>query len=332
VSTSLYQRDTKLSFRGRRRTDTDEEVSPDEPAARGGRLAPTAITGLQRAGALLLAAACAFGAAWYVPRVLAADASNLTGTVTSNGIIALNFAGTGQVGRILVNVGQPVRKGQVLATEVAPAALAVVAADSAAIDADRARLAALRAIPAAPATIAAARAQLAKDVAQRAIGRAALAQSRIIAPAPGTVVALNAQAGEIAGSAGVHAYPDQSQSEPVTQQPLFSLLPEGPQASFKVTGPAFDSALPVIELRTAARWQVIVLVSEQSVGAIRLGEHVQVSVPAAGITGEPGRIAELLTAPVATSQGFAYQAIVDVTGRSGTLPLDGMTANVRLSP
>jgi len=57
-----------------------------------------------------------------------------------------------------------------------------------------------------------------------------------------------------------------------------------------------------------------------------------VSVPAAGITGEPGRIAELLTAPVATSQGFAYQAIVDVTGRSGTLPLDGMTANVRLSP
>jgi multidrug efflux pump subunit AcrA (membrane-fusion protein) len=289
------------------------------------------ISGPQRAAALLLAAASVVGLRWYLPRVIAADASELTGAVTSNGVVDLNFAGTGQVGRVLVSPGQPVRKGQVLATEVAPAALAVVAANAAAITADRAQLAALRSTGAISAQIAAARAQLDKDVAQLAVGRAALAQTRIIAPANGSVLALNAQPGEIVSAVGVRAYSQSSQSVPVTQQPLFSLLPEGPQASIKVTGSAADAALPVIELKTAGSWQVVVLVSEQSVGGVRLGEHVAVSVPAVAINAMPGRISEVLTTPVPTAQGVAYQVIVSVNGRPGPSPLDGMTANVRLS-
>lgn len=330
MSTSLYERDSRPQPRALRRIGTGERTRSAGLTARRRQPPRWRITGPPRIAALLLATASVVGVGWYLPRVIAADASELTGTVTSDGVIDLNFAGTGQVGRILVSPGQQVHKGQVLATEVAPAALAVVAADIAAIAADRAQLAGLRSTPATPAQLAAARAQLAKDVAQHAIGRAALAQTRIIAPASGSVQALNAQPGEIASSAGIRAYPYQSQSVPVTQQPLFSLLPEGPQASFKVTGPASDSAVPVIELKTSASWQVIVLVSEQSVGSIRLGEHVAVSVPAAGIHDQPGRIAELLAAPVSTAQGFAYQAIVTVTGRQGAPPLDGMTADVRL--
>jgi len=297
-----------------------------------GRRSPVfrASTGPQRASALLMAAASLVGVGWYVPRVIAADATELTGTVTSNGVIDLNFAGTGQVARILVAPGQQVRKGQLLATEVAPAALAVVAADNAAIAADLARLAADRSAGADAAQLAAARAQRAKDAAQLATDRSALARTRIVAPASGSVLALNAQPGEIVSPAGVRAYPYQSPQVPVSQQPLFSLLPEGPQASYKVTGPATDAALPVIELRASASWQVIVLVGEQSVRRIRLGVRARVGVPAAGIHGLPGRISELLTTPVSTAQGFAYQAIVAVAGGRGAPPLDGMTADVRL--
>ena len=96
------------------------------------------ITRPQRIAVALIAGACLFGAAWYVPRIAAADGRSLSGTVTSSGVVYLNFSSSGQLGAIRARVGQHVKKGELLAAEIAPAAAAVLAADRAAITADKA--------------------------------------------------------------------------------------------------------------------------------------------------------------------------------------------------
>ncbi len=301
--------------------------SQSRPDRRGPR---QHITGPQRTAALLLTLTCLAVAAWYVPRVVTEDGRSLTGTVTSNGVIYLNFAAPGQLAKVLVHTGQSVSSGQVLATEAVPGPTAVSAADRAAIAADKARLADLLAAPAqtTPAGISEARAQLARDQAQLATEAAAVASTRIVAPARGTVIAVNGLPGDTADSAGVRNYPALSPAPPITQQPLFSLLPEGPQASFRAAGSGM--ALPVVALRTVPSWQVIVLVPENSALAARPGQAVTISVPAAHLNAVPGRIGELLTTPVTTGQGIAYQAVVDVLSRGTQPPLSGMTADVEL--
>jgi multidrug resistance efflux pump len=289
------------------------------------------ITRPQRIGAVLIAVACIFGAAWYVPRIAAADSSSLSGAVTSDGIVYLNFTSSGQLATTTASVGQQVRKGQLLATEAAPAVTAVLAAARAAITADKSELAAAQSGGTA-AAVDAAQAQLARDQGQLAVDRADSAGTRIVAPSAGTVIAVNGQPGEIADADGVRDYSAEQQGTPITQQPLFSLFPDGPQSS--VASDESDSAgtLPVIALRTSTDWQVSVLVPESSVAEVRAGETVSIDVPAAGLTGIPGRVQELLASPVATSQGTDYEAVVTVLGRSHDSPPSGMAADVQLRP
>ena len=287
------------------------------------------ITRPQRVAAALIAGACVFGALWYVPRIAAADGSSLSGTVTSSGVVYLNFSSSGQLATIAAAIGQRVSKGQLLATEVAPAAAAVLAADRAAIAADKSELAAALSGGTA-AAIDAARAQLARDKGQLAIDRAEAAGTRIVAPSAGTVIAVNGQPGETADADGIRDYASEAQGTPVTQRPLFSLLPEGPQSSDTAGGSASGGYLPVIALRTSSTWQVSVLVPESSIGDIRTGQVVSVDVPAAGLAGMPGRVQELLTTPVATSQGMGYQAVVTVLDQRQETPPSGMAANVQL--
>ena len=288
------------------------------------------ISWLQRVSAALIAGASIVAAAWYVPGIIAADGRSLTGAVTSNGIIYLNFPGSGQLVAINVHPGQLVRKKQLLATEADPAAYAIIAADKAAITADKAQLGTALAVGA-TAGIASARTLLAKDEALLAIDRAEVAaRTQIVAPCAGTVVAVNGQPGETADAAGIRDYSSQQVGTPITQQPLFSLLPEGPRASVEAGGSAGPASLPVIALRTSSAWQVTALVPESSVAAVKPGRDVTIDVPAAGITGLPGRVQELLTTPVATSQGTAYQAVVTVLGHQQAAPPSGMAADVQL--
>ena len=58
------------------------------------------ITVRERTGEVLIAGACVFAAAWYVPGIVAADGRSLAGTVTSNGTIYLNFSASGQLAKI----------------------------------------------------------------------------------------------------------------------------------------------------------------------------------------------------------------------------------------
>jgi multidrug efflux pump subunit AcrA (membrane-fusion protein) len=289
------------------------------------------ISRAQRIGGLLLMAACVGTAVWYVPRVVAADQRSLTGTVSSTGVIALNFAKSGQLNKINVHIGQQVAKGDTLATESDPATQAVVNADKAAITADNAKLAELRTQPGASqqADIAVANAQLQKDQAQLQTDQASLTGTRIVAQQPGTVVAVNGQPGEQVTALGIRDYTSVSGSAPAGMTPQFSLLPEGPQSRIKAT--SSQSELPVVALRISDSWEVVVLVPESSVSKVRAGRAVTINVPAAGISGVAGRVQEVLPTPQSTASGVAYQAVVKVFGHQDTAPLSGMSADVELN-
>ena len=290
----------------------------------------------QRVGGLLIAGICVVCAAWYVPGVMRNDRRLLTGTVTSTGVITLNFADSGEINKINVRFGETVRKGRVLATEYAPNTASVIAAETAAIASDQARIKQLRAAEAADpaaasidgAQLSADNAQLALDEAQLASDGAKVASTEIIAPSFGTVVAANGQPGEIVTSSGIRDYVADSPQPPAAQRPEFSLFPEGPQSLRRAS--ASQSALPVIALRTSTTWQVVALIPEDSVAGITSGRDVTISVPAAHITGVRGKIDAVLPTPIATSEGTVYQAVVTITGHARNLPLNGMTADVQL--
>lgn len=289
------------------------------------------MTASQRLGGLLIAGLCVAGAWWYIPRVVNADQHSLVGTVSSTGVVALNFAANGQIGNIDVAVGQQVKKGQVLATEYAPTTDTIVKADRAAISAAQAKIAEINANPGPGqmAALAAANAELAKDQEQLANDQQSLAATRIVASAPGTVVAVNGQPGEAVTTLGIRDFQSVSGSTPVGQQPQFSLLPEGPQSNLKATGAANE--LPVIALRTSENWNVVVLIPQTEVSKIKAGQRVSISVPAAGIKGVPGEIIEVLPTPQSTNQGVAYQAVISVLHQGARAPLTGMSANVELN-
>jgi membrane fusion protein, macrolide-specific efflux system len=283
--------------------------------------------GRQRAAGLLLTVACVAGASWFVVRVAGTDERMLTGTVTNNGVIALNFARAGEVATVVATAGERVRKGQVLATQESPAGALVLRADRATIGADRAKLSEAVAGSGPAAEIAAARAQIDKDRAQLAIDRASVASSRIVAPGPGTVMAVNGQPGDYADALGIRDY-TAAQPAGTAQQPLFSLLPEAPQDSLRSSGTGSGTELPLVELRTSASWEVVVLVPENAAATIHAGQAVTVAIPAAHLSGLAGRLQELLPTPVDTSNGVAYQAVVTVPGRLAHPPLSGMAADV----
>jgi len=286
------------------------------------------ITRPQRIAVALIAGACLFGAAWYVPRIAAADGRSLSGTVTSSGVVYLNFSSSGQLGAIRARVGQQVKKGELLAAEVAPAAAAVLAADRAAITADKSQLAAAQS-GGAQAAMNTARAQLARDKAELALDRADAAGTRIVAPTAGTVIAVNGQPGETADAEGIRDYSSELPGTSLSQRPLFSLFPEGPQSG-DVGGANSAAALPIIALRTSDTWQVTVLVPESSVADVKAGQDVTIDVPAASISGVPGRVQELQMTPVATAQGTGYLAVVTVLDRRQDTPPSGMAADVQL--
>jgi membrane fusion protein, macrolide-specific efflux system len=247
---------------------------------------------------LLIVAAGLAVVAWYVAQIAAADGRSFPGTVTSSGVVDLNFAKAGQVATISVRAGQNVKAGQVLATEDAAAATAAVTADQAAIEADQASLAELYSEQEGV-TLATAQAKLAKDKAQLAADEAAVVGMRIVAPMNGTVIAVNGQDGQ-------------------------TVTPEGSQIS--VTSAA---SVPVIMLRTSTNWQVEMMIPASSAGTVPAGGAVTVSVPAAHLSGVRGQVQGLLPTPVQTAQGVEYQALVTVIDNQPEPPLAGMAAYVR---
>jgi multidrug efflux pump subunit AcrA (membrane-fusion protein) len=317
-----------LAQQGDNEPDLSVPTSPDlsplpEPA-------PPRHSRLQRIGGFVIAAACVAAAIWYVPRVISNDSHQLTGTVTSSGVVSLNFTKAGYLASVPVRAGQSVHKGQTLATEYAPATSSLMTADKAAISSDQARLAQLKAVPVTDQTaeVAAANAQLAKDQAQLASDKVNAEATQIVAPSAGTVIAVNGQPGETVSAIGLKTGSPSSQTTQTSQTPLFSLLPEGPQSS-KSSGTG-SSALPVVELRTSSTWHVVALVPESQVSTVKTGQSVTINVPSAHIRGVTGQIQEILPTPTSTPNGLAYQAVVSVTGKATAQPLDGMAADVRI--
>jgi multidrug resistance efflux pump len=285
---------------------------------------------LQRIGGFVIAAVCVAAAIWYVPRVVSNDSHQLTGTVTSSGVVSLNFTKAGYLASVPVRSGQSVHKGQILATEYAPATSSLLTADKAAISSDQAKLAQLKAVPVADETaeVAAANAQLAKDQAQLASDKVNAEATQIVAPSAGTVIAVNGQPGETVSVTGLKTGSSSSQTTQTSQTPLFSLLPEGPQSS--KSGGGSGSALPVVELRTSTTWHVVALIPESQVSSVKTGQAVTISVPSSHIQDVKGQVQEILPTPTSTNSGLAYQAVVSVTGHATAQPMDGMAADVRI--
>jgi multidrug efflux pump subunit AcrA (membrane-fusion protein) len=268
------------------------------PSSRGSEWLRRHVTPRQQAAGLLVVAACLGVVAWYVAGIAAADGRSFPGTVTSSGVVDLNFAKAGQVATISVRAGQNVKAGQVLATEEAAAATAAVTADQAAIQADQASLAELDSEQEGV-TLATAQAKLAKDKAQLIADQAAVGGTRIVAPTGGTVIAVNSQEGQTVTAEG---------------------------SPISVTSAA---SVPVIMLRTSTNWQVEMVVPASSAGTVPAGSAVTVAVPAAHLSGVRGRVEGLLPTPVRTAQGVGYQALVTIIDNQPDPPLAGMAADVR---
>ncbi len=266
----------------------------------------------KRAAGIVVAAASVVGVALLAPSILtAAENETLTGVVTQSSLDSLNFAAAGRVARIRVRLGQVVRKGQLLAREMAPAgALSALRTDRAAIVADKVNLAALTAAGAPPASVTAARAQLATDRAQRAADQAAMA---IRAPMAGTVVAVFGRAGVAASPAGL---PAPGQLPAATQLSALTL------ASLRGGG----RELPVIALRTSSPVQVRLSIPVESPAALRVGSAVKLSVPAAQLT----RVTGVVTA-LAPSAGGGQVAVIQLSGTVPATVLSGMRATAYLS-
>jgi multidrug resistance efflux pump len=98
----------------------------------------------QRIIAVLLAVAVAIGVAGVAHRLLAAADDTYAAAVQPRQLAELNFQNPAPLAAILVKPGQRVRKGQVLARQQVGSLQALVAADKAALEADRARLTALQ--------------------------------------------------------------------------------------------------------------------------------------------------------------------------------------------
>jgi multidrug resistance efflux pump len=317
---------------------TSPDLSPLPEPARPRHSRP------QRIGGFVIAALCLAAAIWYVPRVISNDNHQLTGTVTSSGVVSLNFTKSGYLASVPIRAGQAVHKGQTLATEYAPATNSLLTADKAtissdqsAIASDQARLAQLKAVPVADETaeVAAADAQQAKDQAQLAKDEAQLASDKvsaeatqIVAPSAGTIIAVNGQPGETVNATGLKTGSASAQTAQTSQAPLFSLLPEGPQSG--KTGGGSGAALPVVELRTSSTWHVVALIPESQVSTVKTGQSVTISVPAAHIQHVKGQLQEILPTPTSTASGLAYQAVVSVTGHATVQPMDGMAVDVRI--
>jgi multidrug resistance efflux pump len=258
----------------------------------------------------------------------------MTGTVSSSGVVALNFAGPGQIGKVNVRLDQVVHKGEVLAVEYAPAAQSVVTADNAAVAAGKAKVAQVRAAATGPgnaasgAELTAAQSQLAAAQAQLATDRLKVSATEIVAPAAGTVVAVNGQPGVAVTAAGIRSYATDTRQSSTTQGPQFSLLPEGPQA-VRRNGTA-NTSLPVVALRVSADWQVVALIPEGSVSSCQAGRKVTISVPTDRITNVAGQVQQVIPTPVATAQGPYYQAVIVITGHTVSAPLNGMAADIKL--
>lgn len=326
---------------GRGIGDEDRDEDPDEsseesgagdpyyPEPAGGRERPDGLRGFvttpQRLGGILLAAASVVAVGLYVPSVLAADQHSFTGVVSNTAIASLNFGAAGQVATVPVHLGQAVRKGQVLATETAPASMAALQADRAAVAADKSNLAALIAESAPSASIGSVENELATDRARRAAARMKVLATEILAPAAGTVVAIYGQAGETATPAGLRNSAQAGQAAP-GQQPQFSLLPSGPMSSLK----SKNGLSPVLALRTSGGWQVRLLIPQSSVSQVQVGTTASISVPAARISGLRGTVTELSPTPVSTSSGASYEVVVSLHGHTAVIPLTGMSANVQL--
>jgi multidrug resistance efflux pump len=311
-------------------------LPPDQPKAAD--LIRSVRTWPQRVGGILIAAAVVASAIWYIPSVLRDNRQLLTGTVTSSGVITLNFSNAGEISEINAKLNTSVQKGQVLAKEYAPDASSVVAADKAAIAADEAKIAQVRAAEAGnPANAAidstqlsAANAQVALDQAQLATDSMKIVTAEIVAPSAGVIVAANGQVGQTVTASGIRDYEADSQVQSAAQGPAFSLLPEGPQTGRKISASA--SAVPVFALRTSVNWQVIVLIPESEVARVQAGQRVAISVPSDHIKDVPGQVSDVLPTPTQTSAGVVYQAVVNITGHAANVPLNGMTADVQFGP
>lgn len=324
-------------------------LSPVQPAAvqpapvRDARPAPSPRQALPRrarrrtwpqlAGGALISGACVAAAVWYVPRVMADDRSVMTGTVSSSGVVALNFARPGQIGKVNVHLNQVVHKGEVLAVEYAPGVQSVVSADKAAVAAAKAKIAQLRTAgpgntAAGNAEMAAAQSQLASAQAQLVTDRQKATATEIVAPAAGTVIAANGQPGVTVTTAGIRSYATDTRQSSTTQGPQFSLVPEGPQAVRRNGTP--NTSLPVVALRVSADWQVVALIPEGSVSSCQAGRKVTVSVPTARITNVAGQVQQVIPTPVSTAQGPYYQVVITITGHTVIAPMNGMAADIRL--
>ena len=318
---------------GHRLLHRSEAISPGRGVRIGLRGAVVALA------AVAVLASVGFGIYAYmqVPPL-----TDLSAQVVSNSQIDLGFPQSGILTKVLVRPGQHVSAGQLMATETVAGLAQQVVADRGAVRDDQAVIRQLNQLlngaNAAVATLsgravlttaplevdlANAESQLLRDRSQLATARAVAAEELIRAPVAGTVTSVSGQPGEVVTGAGVAG--SGASGGAVTVTPHFELFP----SQQSVAGSA--AASPVVVLGTGGPVLVNVVVPQNQIRLVHLGDKAIISPTAPGISAVSGIVTQIFSSSIVAAGVVSYEVQVKVVsslGKHSLLP--GMTASATI--
>jgi len=173
--------------------------------------------------------------------------------------------------------------------------------------------------------LAAAQAAIARDESQIAGDQLLIQQGALTAPEAGVIAAVTGTLGELAGPDGVISPASGGASVPVA--PSFQLFPPAPQAPATRSSGAYS---PLVVIYGGSDWEIVALVPQAQIEALRVGELAHVSIAGDSRTFQ-ARVARIELNPILQSGSVSYDVLFALASPADGLAA-GMAASVVMEP
>lgn len=272
--------------------------------------------------------------------VAAASSNTFAGELGPTSQVSLDFVYTAPLASILVRPGQLVRRGQVVATQVAAPEALAVSNDLSILGADRAELVGLQHTLAGiggpvsspgvalESQIGTLQSQIARDLANLATDRERESADTLTSPVSGLVVGTAGAPGDLAGSTGVRLY--QAVGADVGSSSSIQLFPASAGAASSSAGG--QGYAPVVTIDEWPRLQVTARVSEGAIGSIYLGERARFRLNSLGGLDLVCEVDHIVPGALSTSGSISYDVVLRVRSKLTKRALPGMTGSVVFQP